>query len=127
MCYSDLPYLYTGRGFAELNWPYSDDAQVRAATTSMEYPVGISYWAWGTAWVTHWLSGSPDLDASATTCARTQLFADQDVARGGPGSSSRSTRWASPPLALLAAWFLAGVNRAPPWDAVFFAPRRRWP
>ena len=26
MCYSDLPYLYTGRGFAELNWPYSDDA-----------------------------------------------------------------------------------------------------
>ena len=27
----------------------------------MEYPVGISYWAWGTAWVTHWLSGSPDL------------------------------------------------------------------
>ena len=25
MCYSDLPYLYTGRGFAELNWPYSDD------------------------------------------------------------------------------------------------------
>ena len=26
MCYSDLPYLYTGRGFAELSWPYSDDA-----------------------------------------------------------------------------------------------------
>ncbi len=22
MCYSDLPYLYTGRGFAELAWPY---------------------------------------------------------------------------------------------------------
>ena len=26
MCYSDLPYLYTGRGFAELSWPYADDA-----------------------------------------------------------------------------------------------------
>ncbi|MEO6512532.1 MAG: hypothetical protein ABIO16_16155, partial [Nocardioides sp.] len=25
MCYSDLPYLYTGRGFAELHWPYVDD------------------------------------------------------------------------------------------------------
>ena len=49
MCYSDLPYLYTGRGFAELNWPYTDDAQVRARYHVMEYPVGISYWAWGDA------------------------------------------------------------------------------
>ena len=47
MCYSDLPYLYTGRGFAELNWPYTDDPQVRARYDVMEYPVGISYWAWG--------------------------------------------------------------------------------
>ncbi len=30
MCYSDLPYLYTGRGFAELHWPYTDDESVRA-------------------------------------------------------------------------------------------------
>src|SRR3954471_7583761 len=63
MCYSDLPYLYTGRGFAELNWPYTDDAQVRDRFEVMEYPVGISYWAWGTAWVTHWLNGSPDLES----------------------------------------------------------------
>ena len=49
MCYSDLPYLYTGRGFAELNWPYTDDPQVRARYEVMEYPVGISYWAFGTA------------------------------------------------------------------------------
>ena len=61
MCYSDLPYLYTGRGFVELNWPYSGDEQVRARYDVMEYPVGISYFAWGTAWATHWLSGSPDL------------------------------------------------------------------
>jgi hypothetical protein len=27
----------------------------------MEYPALISYWAWGTAHVTQWLSGSPDL------------------------------------------------------------------
>ena len=62
MCYSDLPYLYTGRGFAELNWPYSDDQQVRDRFSVMEYPVGIAYWAWGTAYVTHWLNGSPDLE-----------------------------------------------------------------
>ncbi len=50
MCYSDLPYLYTGRGFAELSWPYSDDEQVRARYPEvMEYPVGISYYAWATA------------------------------------------------------------------------------
>ncbi len=55
MCYSDLPYLYTGRGFVELNWPFTDDPQVRARYEAMEYPVGISYWAYGTAYVTHWL------------------------------------------------------------------------
>ena len=61
MCYSDLPYLYTGRGFAELSWPYDDEPELRERYDVMEYPVLISYWAWGTAWVTHWLSGSPDL------------------------------------------------------------------
>ena len=35
-------------GFAELTWPYSDDAEVRRPLRrSMEYPVGISYCAWG--------------------------------------------------------------------------------
>ena len=63
MCYSDLPYLYTGRGFAELSWPYSDDTEIRARYEVMEYPVGISYFAYGTAWVTHWLTGSPDVEA----------------------------------------------------------------
>ena len=77
MCYSDLPYLYTGRGLAELNWPYSDDAQVRARYEVMEYPVGISYCAWGTAWVTHWL------DRLATTSTR--------------AATSRSATWPAPP------------------------------
>ena len=43
MCYSDVPYLYTGRGFAESRWPYAD-AEGRYEV--MEYPVGISYLAW---------------------------------------------------------------------------------
>lgn len=119
MCYSDLPYLYTGRGFAELNWPYSDDDQVRARYEVMEYPVGISYWAWGTAWLTHWLNGSPDLDQrrvhSADTLAvqpeitrETRLF----VAITAVGLAA---------AALLAAWFLTGVNPRRPWDAALFA------
>ncbi len=63
LCYSDLPYLYVGRGFAELDWPYSDAISVRDRYSVMEYPVGIAYYAWGTAYLTHWLSGSPNLDA----------------------------------------------------------------
>ena len=49
MCYSDLPYLYTGRGLAELAWPYTDDPQVRARHEVMEYPVGIAYFAYAAA------------------------------------------------------------------------------
>ena len=47
MCYSDLPYLYTGRGFVELAGPTPTPAG-RARYQVMEYPVGISYFAWGT-------------------------------------------------------------------------------
>ena len=119
MCYSDLPFLYTGRGFAELNWPYTGDAQVRARYEVMEYPVTISYWAWATAWVTHGLSGSPDVTprfAESTDA----LFSDPDVKReirlfvvvNALGFAA---------LALLAAWFLTGVNPRRPWDAAAFA------
>jgi len=119
MCYSDLPYLYTGRGFAELNWPYSGDEQVRARYETMEYPVGISYWAWGTAWVTHWLSGSPDIEprygqsvqrlaAEPSIIAESRLF----VVVNAVGLAAAG---------LLAAWFLAGVNPRRPWDAAVYA------
>jgi len=119
MCYSDLPYLYTGRGFAELNWPYSQDPQVRARYETMEYPVVISYWAWGTAWVTHWLSGSPDLqprygrsvDSLGTDpaiVAESRLF----VAVNAVGLAAAG---------LLAAWFLARSHPRRPWDAAIYA------
>ena len=119
MCYSDLPYLYTGRGFVELNWPYTDDTQVRARYETMEYPVGISYWAWGTAYVTHWLAGSPDLEPRYSSDPGA-MMGQPDIAREirlyvvvnavGLGL-----------LTLLSAWFLAGVNRRRPWDAAAFA------
>lgn len=119
MCYSDLPYLYTGRGFAELSWPYTDDAGVRSRFEVMEYPVGISYWAWATAHVTHWLNGSPDLEsryqqstgdvaASAEVQREKRIF----VIVNAIGFAA---------LALLAAWLLAGVNPRRPWDAAAFA------
>lgn len=119
MCYSDLPYLYTGRGFAELNWPYSDDEQVRARYEVMEYPVGIAYVAWGTAWLTHWANGSPDLEPRFALPAD-ELFGQPEV--------TREMRWYVVTNALvlalatlLAAYFLTGVNPRRPWDALPFA------
>ena len=76
MCYSDLPYLYTGRGLVELDWPYSDDPQVRARYEVMEYPVGISYFAYGAAWVTQ------KVDRSPVTCT--------------PAPTSRPATWSAP-------------------------------
>ena len=119
MCYSDLPYLYTGRGFAELSWPYSDDAQTRDRYEVMEYPVGIAYWAYGTAWVTHWVAGSPDLEPRYSQPADT-LAADPDILRemrifvivNALGLAL---------LTLATSAFLVGVNPGRPWDAAGFA------
>ena len=119
MCYSDLPYLYTGRGFVEDLWPYSDDAQDRGRYEVMEYPVGISYWAWWTARVTHVLNGSPDLSAR---------YAASPDELGGWAQVKREMRifvivnaLGFAVLALLSAWLLAGVDPRRPWDAAAFA------
>jgi uncharacterized membrane protein len=119
MCYSDLPYLYTGRGFAELHWPYLDDDAVRSRYPAMEYPVVISYWAWWTAEVTLRLSGNPDVTdragipvASLGGLPEIRTESLRFVAVNGVGFAA---------LALLSAWLLAGVHRRRPWDAVWFA------
>ena len=120
MCYSDLPYLYTARGLAEMEWPYTDDPQVRARYPEvMEYPVLISYWAYGTAALTHWAAGSPDLAQRGDinpagiyslpgVPAEVRIF----VLVNALGFAL---------LALLSAWLLAGVDRRRPWDAAVFA------
>ena len=114
MCYSDLPYLYTGRGFAELKWPYSESRY-----DTMEYPVGISYFAWADAWVTHWLSGSPDISTRAQH-PTSELW-------GEPGVVPEvrlyvvTTALGLAICALVATVFLSGVNRRRPWDALAFA------
>lgn len=119
MCYSDLPYLYTGRGFVEALWPYSDDAQDRARYEVMEYPVGISYWAWATAKVTHWITGSPDA-SERWAVDPGELAGWLDVQREMRGFVIVNTLGFAV-LALLSAWLLAGVDRRRPWDAAAFA------
>ena len=119
MCYSDLPYLYTGRGLAELAWPYSSDQETRSRYEVMEYPVGISYFAWGAAWATHWLAGSPDIGERRAS-PPDSLFGTDPV--------QRELRWfvvvnalVFAAAVLLAAWLLSGVNPRRPWDAAIFA------
>jgi uncharacterized membrane protein len=119
MCYSDLPYLYVGRGFAELEWPYSDALDVRDRYDVMEYPVGISYFAFGAAEVTHWLSGSPDL-LPRGAMSQGDLYADHSVLRESLMFTAVNVVGLGV-CALIAAWFLTGVNRRRPWDAALFA------
>ena len=116
MCYSDVPYLYAGRGFAERLFPYADNG---GRYQTMEYPVVISYFAYGTALVTQALSGWPDLSP------RAQAPADQIMAQ--PGVAAESGRFFEvttvllAPFALLAAGLLARAQRNRPWDAMLFA------
>ena len=116
MCYSDVPYLYSGRGLAAGYLPYADNG---GRYQAMEYPVVIGYFAHGTAWVTRTLAGSPDL------AERRAVSGDQVY--GQPGVAAESSLYfivtavLLAPFALLAAWFLAGVHRRRPWDAMLFA------
>jgi uncharacterized membrane protein len=119
MCYSDLPYLYTGRGLAELDWPYTGDAQVRSRYEVMEYPVGISYFAYGAAWVTHWVTGSPDIDERRDRPSGDLAGTDQVKKELRAFVIINALAFAG--LALLSAWLLAGVNPRRPWDAAAFA------
>jgi uncharacterized membrane protein len=120
MCYSDLPYLYTGRGLVEGHWPFSDDEQVRARYPEvMEYPVGIAYFAYGAARATQVLTGSPDLAAREQSPA-SSLWGQPDVQREIRGFVVlHALTFAA--LALLSVWLLARVNPGRPWDAAAFA------
>ena len=119
MCYSDLPYLYTGRGFAELSWPYSDDDETRARYEVMEYPAGIAYWAYGTAVLTHWLTGSPDVEERYRMPVADFASTPEVLREMRAFFLVNALGFAV--LTLLAVWFLAGVNPRRPWDAAAFA------
>ncbi len=116
LCYSDVPYLYIPRGFAELSVPYSDTG---GRWQTMEYPVVIGYFAYGSAVVTQALSGFPDLDVRRSAPA--------DSVGGLPGVLEESRRYFQvtalllAPFVLLAGWFLARAHPGRPWDAAAFA------
>jgi uncharacterized membrane protein len=116
MCYSDVPYLYSGRGFAAGFPPYVDTG---GRYPAMEYPVLIGYFAYASALVTQALGAAPDLNARALVSSN-EIYAQ-------PGVAAEASRYflvtavLLAPVALLTAWFLAGAHRRRPWDAALFA------
>ena len=116
LCYSDVPYLYVGRGFAERRLPYSN---TEGRWQPMEYPVVIGYFAYGAALVTQAVHGWPDAGIRKSMPA-------EDVG-SAPGVADEShlyfqvTAVLLAPFALAAAWFLSKAHRRRPWDAVLFA------
>jgi len=116
MCYSDIPYLYTGRGLAERQWPYHDDG---GRYSPMEYPVGIAYFAWAAAELTGLVATGPPESARAATHPANIW--------GMPGMPTEINRYFLLTAVLLfcagllAVWFLARTHRHRPWDAMAFA------
>ena len=116
MCYSDVPYLYSGRGFAAGYAPYEDTG---GRYPALEYPVVIGYFAYAAAIVTQ--------DLGDPTAVRARADLQESQIYGQPGVPQESGRYFQvtavllAPFALLAAWFLAGVHRRRPWDAMLFA------
>ena len=116
MCYSDVPYLYVGRGFAEAALPYADSG---GRYPDLEYPVLIGYFAHAAALVNQAVHGSPDVEVRRTLPVES-LYADPAI------ESERQdyfvvTAVLLTPFLLLSAWFLAGAHRGRPWDALGFA------
>lgn len=116
MCYSDVPYLYTGRGFAELAVPYSDTG---GRYQVLEYPVVIGYFAYGAAVLTQLVTGDVDLEG------RRAMPVEQVHAAPGVGDEAGLYFMVTAILLgaalLVAAWFMAGAQRGRPWDAMLFA------
>jgi uncharacterized membrane protein len=114
MCYSDIPYLYAGRGFAEQQVPFTDNG---GRYIYLEYPVLTGYFAYGAALVTQVVApGGDDVEE------RRSLPADQVGNLPGVQQERidyfRITAVLLAPFALLAAYFLAGAHRRRPWDAL---------
>lgn len=115
-CYSDVPYLYTGRGLAEGWWPYADDGGRHQV---MEYPVGISYLAWGAGELTRAVAQEgPDVEVRRATAP--------EAVWGLPGMADEVDSYFLVTAVLLAlagfgaVWFLARAHRHRPWDALPF-------
>ncbi|MGH3356948.1 MAG: glycosyltransferase family 87 protein [Nocardioidaceae bacterium] len=113
MCYSDIPYLYSGRGFAQGEPPYLDNG---GRYEYLEYPVLTGAFAYGAAVLTHAVFGEPDLAGVSPD----RVGGDQGVL-GNIVPFTVVNALLLFGCALIAVWALAGVHRGRPWDAALFA------
>ena len=115
-CYSDVPYLYTGRGLAEAWWPYADDGGRHQA---MEYPVGIAYTAYAVARMTQLVAGS-----GPSVVERRSV--EPDGVWGLPGMAEETSSYflltalLMALCALGATWLMSRAHPRRPWDALLF-------
>lgn len=114
-CYSDIPYLYTGRGFATQQWPYAQhDVYQR-----MEYPVGTAYFAWFASKITALAPAGP-LQQIRDAASPNSLW-------GLPGMTDEVSEYYVITAVLLfacvlaAGFFLTRANERRPWDGLMFA------
>lgn len=121
LCYSDMPYLYAARGFAELQVPFAD---TEGRHPDLEYPVVIGWFGWATAVATHALHGH-GLDGGVDVEQRRASSPDEVAVAPGVVAERQTfflvTAVLLAPFALLSAYFLTGVHRGRPWDALPFA------
>jgi uncharacterized membrane protein len=113
MCYSDIPYLYAGRGFAEGFAPYLDNGD---RYEYLEYPVLTGVFAFWAAELTHAVFEEPS--TAGLTVAEVQ---SDPVVRDNLVPFTIVNALLLFGCALVAAWALAGVHRGRPWDAALFA------
>jgi len=126
MCYSDISYLYVGRGLAEGVVPFTpveslpDAKQPRTPdeehTYSIEYPVLTGAWMGVTGALTHLIGKSPDL----AEVRNDQVGGNKDVQYDG------ALFWGVNAvgfflLLLIAVSLLVYAQRRRPWDAMFLA------
>ena len=113
MCYSDIPYLYSGRGFAEGFPPYLDNG---GRYEYLEYPVLTGAFAYGATLVTHTLFGTPDTAGESVDQVASNPQVQDNIV---PFTAVNAVLLFV--CALVAVWALAGVHRRRPWDAALFA------
>jgi uncharacterized membrane protein len=116
MCYSDVPFLYLDRGFAERRVPYADTG---GRYPELEYPVLTGWFAYASTVVDHVLHGWPDVGP--------RRAGSVDALRADPEVEVERrdlfpvTALLLAPFVLLSAWFLSRTHRNRPWDALGFA------
>ncbi len=126
MCYSDISFLYSGRGLAEGVIPYeplSDlppskqpDTTAEANALTIEYPVLSGVWMGAAGLVTHALGASPDLSQVPHSVVGQDPRVQSDSALFW-----RVNAVGFLGVLLIGLAFLVRAQRRRPWDAMFVA------